>query len=67
MFNGERAVEECAVLKYKDTQFFYFTTSETKNGFLLIETFSRQNYGHQGMILGGLLFVSYDELNYDER
>jgi hypothetical protein len=34
------------------------TTSEKKNGFLLIETFSRQNYGHQGSILGGhFLFV----------
>jgi hypothetical protein len=33
------------------------TTSEKKTGLLLIETFSRQNYGHQGLILGGLFLV----------
>jgi hypothetical protein len=38
--------------------FLKVTTPETKNGFLLIETFKKpintQNYGHQGSILGGL-------------
>jgi hypothetical protein len=37
--------------------FSFITTSEKKNGFLLIEVFSKlfntQNYGHQGTILGG--------------
>jgi len=40
----------------------YVTTSEKKNGFLLIEVFSKlfnpQNYGHQGMILGGRFYLS---------
>jgi hypothetical protein len=30
------------------------TTYENKNGFLLIETFRNQNYGHQDLFLGGL-------------
>jgi threonine/homoserine/homoserine lactone efflux protein len=38
--------------------FLKVTTSETKNGFLLVETFRKlfnpQNYGHQGSFLGGL-------------
>jgi hypothetical protein len=62
MFNGERAVEECAVLKFPDTQFLYCTTYEKKNGFLLIEVFRKlfnpQNYGHQGTILGGLSCIA---------
>jgi hypothetical protein len=39
--------------------FLLVTTSETKYGFLLIETFRKffntQNYGHQDSILGGLI------------
>ncbi len=35
----------------------FCTTAETKNDLLLIETFRRQNYGHQGSILGGLSYV----------
>jgi hypothetical protein len=36
-------------------RFLFVTTSEKKTGFLLIETFSKRNYGHQETILGGLL------------
>jgi hypothetical protein len=42
--------------------FLNITTSEKKNGFLLIEIFRKlvnpQNYGHQGSILGGLSYMS---------
>ena len=35
--------------------FSNITTYKTKTGLLLIETFRKKNYGHQGSILGGLL------------
>ncbi len=39
---------------------FFATTSETKTGFLLIETFKKRinkNYGQQDLILGGRFLI----------
>jgi len=33
--------------------FLKVTTSEKKTDFLLMAVFSKRNYGHQGLILGG--------------
>jgi len=48
--------------------FLKVTTYEKKNGFLLIEVFRKlfntQNYGHQGSILGGLLWFIRVSNNY---
>ena len=38
--------------------FLNITTCEKKNGLLLIEVFSKRNYGHQGSFLGGLSYLS---------
>jgi hypothetical protein len=45
------------VLLVKSDKLLETTTSEKKNGFLVIEVFRKlvnpKNYGHQGTILGG--------------
>jgi hypothetical protein len=54
------AEQESSQASHLTEQFSQITTSETKNGFLLIEIFRKlfntQNDGHQGSLLGGLLF-----------
>ncbi len=40
--------------------FSQVTTCKKEIGFLLIEVFSKRNYGHQGSFLGGLFLICHD-------
>jgi len=52
-----------------ENRFLYVTTSEKKNGFLLIEVyrkfFNPHNYGHQDLFLCGLFLYVRVSKNYE--